>query len=119
MKTYKRLITYTISNDEARNSLKSLLKMEELDFEEQSDQSTLAQEVDTAVSIKELLDELKEWSENVQNKFMKGDFIDIYEPSFYNGISLYKIFYSSRLNKLIFPNIEQSRLDEYLKCRFS
>lgn len=104
IKMYKRVVTYTISDGATRNSIKDFFKMPMLDFEEQSDQSTLAQDNYLNTDINYLKKSLDSFVQNKDLKFDINDFINIYDHTRV-GIVLHKMIFSKTKKRMVFVGV--------------
>ena len=73
---YKQLITYNFSNDETRESFEEMI--EDMDFEKQEDQSTYTLRARSDVSVREMKNEIVNWSECAESYIDVEDRVDLY-----------------------------------------
>ena len=73
---YKQLVTYNFSNDETRESFEEMI--EDMGFEKQEDQSTYTLRVRSDVSVREMKNEIVNWSECVESYIDVEDRVDLY-----------------------------------------
>ena len=73
---YKQLITYNFSNDETRESFEEMI--EDMGFEKQEDQSTYTLRARSDVSVREMKNEIVNWSECVESFIDVEDRVDLY-----------------------------------------
>lgn len=73
---YKQLITYNFSNDETRESFEEMI--EDMGFEKQEDQSTYTLRVRSDVSVREMKNEIVNWSECAESYIDVEDRVDLY-----------------------------------------
>ena len=73
---YKQLITYNFSNDETRESFEEMI--ENMGFEKQEDQSTYALRARSDVSVREMKNEIVNWSECAESYIDVEDRVDLY-----------------------------------------
>ena len=64
---YKQLITYNFSNDDTRESFEEII--EDMGFEKKEDQSTYTLRARSDVSVREMKNEIVNWSECVESYF--------------------------------------------------
>lgn len=101
IKAYKRIVTYNFSNNETRESFKSML--DGLKLEIQSDQSTFAQKLKTnPQGIDDLIENIKEWTKNNSNMYEENDFINVYDHTMYH-IARYEIKYNTQTKNFDYP----------------
>ena len=73
---YKQLITYNFSNDETRESFEEMI--EDIGFEKQEDQSTYTLQARSDVSVREMKNEIVNWSECAESYIDVEDRVDLY-----------------------------------------
>lgn len=73
---YKQLITYNFSNDETRESFEEMI--EDMGFDKQADQSTYTLRARSDVSVREMKNEIVNWSECVESYIDVEDRVDLY-----------------------------------------
>ena len=73
---YKQLITYSFSNDETRESFEEMI--EDMGFEKQEDQSTYTLRARSDVSVREMKNEIVNWSECAESYIDVEDRVDLY-----------------------------------------
>ena len=73
---YKQLITYNFSNDETRESFEEII--EDIGFEKQKYQSTYTLRARSDVSVREMKNEIVNWSECVESYIDVEDRVDLY-----------------------------------------
>ncbi|MBO5615517.1 MAG: hypothetical protein J5932_05265 [Prevotella sp.] len=73
---YKQLITYNFSNDETRESFEKMI--EDMSFEKQDDQSTYTLRARSDVSVREMKNEIVNWSECAESYIDVEDRVDLY-----------------------------------------
>ena len=73
---YKQLITYNFSNDETRESFEDMI--EDMGFEKQEDQSTYTLRARSDVSVREMKNEIVNWSECAESYIDVEDRVDLY-----------------------------------------
>ena len=73
---YKQLVTYNFSNDETRESFEEMI--EDMGFEKQGDQSTYTLRARSDVSVREMKNEIVNWSECVESYIDVEDRVDLY-----------------------------------------
>ena len=73
---YKHLITYSFSNDETRESFEEMI--EDMGFEKQEDQSTYTLRTRSDVSVREMKNEIVNWSECAESYINVEDRVDLY-----------------------------------------
>lgn len=73
---YKQLITYNFSNDETRESFEEMI--EDMGFEKQEDQSTYTLRARSDVSVREMKNEIINWSECAESYINVEDRVDLY-----------------------------------------
>ena len=73
---YKQLITYNFSNDDTRESFEEMI--EDMGFEKQDDQSTYTLRARSDVSVREMKNEIVNWSECAESSIDVEDRVDLY-----------------------------------------
>ena len=73
---YKQLITYNFSNDETRESFEEMI--EDLGFDKQEDQSTYTLRARSDVSVREMKNEIVNWSECAESYIDVEDRVVLY-----------------------------------------
>lgn len=73
---YKQLITYNFSNDETRESFEEMI--EDMGFEKQEDQSTYTLRARSDVSVREMKNEIINWSECAESYIDVEDRVYLY-----------------------------------------
>ena len=73
---YKQLITYNFSNDETRESFEEMI--EDMGFDKQDDQSTYTLRARSDVSVREMKNEIVNWSECAESYIDVEDRVDLY-----------------------------------------
>lgn len=73
---YKQLITYNFSNADTRYSFEEMI--EDMGFDKQADQSTYTLRVRSDVSVREMKNEIVNWSECVESYIDVEDRVDLY-----------------------------------------
>ena len=73
---YKQLITYNFSNADTRYSFEEMV--EDMGFEKQEDQSTYTLRARSDVSVREMKNEIVNWSECVESYVDVEDRVDLY-----------------------------------------
>lgn len=73
---YKQLITYNFSNDDTRESFEEMIK--DMGFDKQEDQSTYTLRARSDVSVREMKNEIVNWSECVDSYIDVEDRVDLY-----------------------------------------
>lgn len=73
---YKQLITYNFSNDDTRESFEEMI--EDMGFEKQDDQSTYTLRARSDVSVREMKNEIVNWSECAESYIDVEDRVDLY-----------------------------------------
>ena len=73
---YKQLITYNFCNDETRESFEEMI--EDMGFEKQEDQSTYTLRARSDVSVREMKNEIVNWSECADSYIDVEDRVDLY-----------------------------------------
>ena len=73
---YKQLITYNFSNDDTRESFEEMI--EDMGFEKQYDQSTFTLRARSDVSVREMKNEIVNWSECAESYIDVEDRVDLY-----------------------------------------
>lgn len=73
---YKQLITYNFSNDETRESFEEMI--EDMDFDKQEYQSTYTLRAMSDVSVREMKNEIVNWSECAESYIDVEDRVDLY-----------------------------------------
>ena len=73
---YKQLITYNFCNDETRYSFEEMI--EDMGFEKQEDQSTYTLRARSDVSVREMKNEIVNWSECAESYIDVEDRVDLY-----------------------------------------
>jgi len=73
---YKQLITYNFSNDDTRESFEEMI--EDMGFDMQEDQSTFTLRARSDVSVREMKNEIVNWSECVESYIDVEDRVDLY-----------------------------------------
>lgn len=73
---YKQLITYNFSNDETRESFEEMI--EDMGFDKQEDQSTYTLRARSDVSVREMKNEIVNWSECAESYIDVEDRVDLY-----------------------------------------
>ena len=73
---YKQLITYNFSNDETRYSFEEMI--EDMGFEKREDQSTYTLRARSDVSVREMKNEIVNWSECAESYIDVEDRVDLY-----------------------------------------
>ena len=73
---YKQLITYNFSNADTRYSFEEMV--EDMGFEKQEDQSTYTLRARSDVSVREMKNEIVNWSECVESYIDVEDRVDLY-----------------------------------------
>lgn len=79
MKISKFLITYTIADDDTRNSFVELLG--QLDCNNEPDQSTYSLLEDSPLSLVDVKNAVKNWSRGDEVELRRGDVICLYSPN--------------------------------------
>lgn len=73
---YKQLITYNFSNDETRESFEEMI--EDIGFEKQEVQSIYTLRARSDVSVREMKNEIVNWSECAESYIDVEDRVDLY-----------------------------------------
>ena len=73
---YKQLITYNFSNDETRESFEEMI--EDMGFDIREDQSTYTLRARSDVSVREMKNEIVNWSECAESYIDVEDRVDLY-----------------------------------------
>ena len=73
---YKQLITYNFSNNDTRYSFEEMV--EDMGFEKQEDQSTYTLRARSDISVREMKNEIVNWSECVESYIDVEDRVDLY-----------------------------------------
>ena len=73
---YKQLITYNFSNADTRYSFEEMV--EDMGFEKQEDQSTYTLRARSDVSVREMKNEIVNWSECAESYIDVEDRVDLY-----------------------------------------
>lgn len=73
---YKQLVTYNFSNDDTRESFEEMI--EDMGFDKQEDQSTFTLRARSDVSVREMKNEIVNWSECVESYIDVEDRVDLY-----------------------------------------
>jgi hypothetical protein len=73
---YKQLITYNFSNDDTRESFEEMI--EDMGFEKQEDQSTYTLRARSDVSVREMKNEIVNWSECADSYIDVEGRVDLY-----------------------------------------
>ena len=73
---YKQLITYNFSNDETRYSFEEMI--EDMGFEKREDQSTYTLRARSDVPVREMKNEIVNWSECAESYIDVEDRVDLY-----------------------------------------
>ena len=76
---YKQLLTYTISNDEARSSFEELLT--NMGFIDMPDQSTLALPFSTKLTSSDVVNKIISWSKDKDITIDKNDFVQLFRAT--------------------------------------
>ena len=73
---FKQLITYNFSNDDTRESFEEMI--EDMGFDKQEDQSTYTLRARSDVSVREMKNEIVNWSECAELYIDVQDRVDLY-----------------------------------------
>ena len=76
---YKQILTYTISDDDSRESFEELL--DEMEFREMPDQSTWALPFKSGLTNLGVVMRIKEWSRRDDVLISKSDFVQIFRAT--------------------------------------